>query len=99
MLENIENIQKECERKKENFRQYVYYRCKVHGEHEMVFYGGANAGCGRLCTCSIPVYVCKLCGDSDYGNNDEASEIVKTCKDKMDDVINELKELANGLSN
>lgn len=98
MAENIENLQKEYERRQEVFRQYVYNRCKVHGEHVMVFHGGANAGCGDLCICSVPVYVCELCGDSDYGNNDEALEIVEKCNDKLGDVLNELKGLVNGLS-
>lgn len=99
MAENIENIQKECERKKEVFRQYVYNRCIVHGEHVMVLYGGTNAGCGDLCICSVPVYVCELCGDCDYGDNDEALAIVEKCNDKNGDVLKELKGLVNGLSN
>ena len=48
---------------------------------------------------NVPVYVCELCGDSDYGDNDEASEILKKCKDKNGDVLDELKGIANGLSN
>lgn len=96
---NIENLLEETERRKKIYREYVYNRCKVHGEHSMVFHGGSNAGCGDMCICSIPVHVCELCGDSDYGDNDEASDIIKKCKDKNGDILNELKGLADGLSN
>lgn len=43
--------------------------------------GGANAGCCNDCVCSVPVYTCEKCGDSDYGNNSEAEEIRKDCRE------------------
>jgi hypothetical protein len=46
---------------------------------DMQHAGGRNAGCGDGCCCSIPVYVCKRCGDSDYGDNDEATERRAAC--------------------
>lgn len=41
--------------------------------------GGKNAGCHPDCSCSVPVYVCTKCGDSDYGDNDEASVTRDRC--------------------
>ncbi len=46
---------------------------------KMEHMGGRNAGCGRDCCCSVPVYVCPKCGDSDYGDNAEASQIITEC--------------------
>lgn len=42
--------------------------------------GGANAGCGEDCFCSVPVHECSRCGECDYGENDEASEIRSACR-------------------
>lgn len=47
---------------------------------KMEHIGGRNACCGDGCQCSIPVYVCRKCGDSDYGDNAEAAEIIRKCK-------------------
>jgi hypothetical protein len=49
--------------------------------HHWKHVGGRNACCDDRCQCSIPVYECVACGDCDYGENDEAREIVKRCKD------------------
>lgn len=51
------------------------------GHIAWTFMGGANCGCEPNGNCSIPVYGCELCGDSDYGENKEASEIIVTCKE------------------
>lgn len=40
--------------------------------HLMVILGGTNCGCYPDATCSVPVYYCRTCGDSDYGDNDHA---------------------------
>jgi hypothetical protein len=40
--------------------------------------GGMNCGCDGGC-CSVPVYVCTRCGDSDYGDNLEALERRTAC--------------------
>lgn len=40
--------------------------------HVMVIMGGANCGCYPDAQCSVPVYSCPECGDSDYGDNDHA---------------------------
>lgn len=52
--------------------------CREFG-HKWKFLGGANAGCGEHCGCSVSVHVCEKCGDCDYGDNDEADEIRRSC--------------------
>ena len=37
--------------------------------------GGRNAGCADWCCCSVPVNECAVCGDCDYGQNDDAVEV------------------------
>ncbi|EUB97232.1 hypothetical protein PMI07_000808 [Rhizobium sp. CF080] len=49
--------------------------------HLMVILGGANCGCYPDAACSIPVYSCRECGDSDYGDNDHAKLHREMCKD------------------
>lgn len=56
--------------------------------HEWRSIGGCNAGCGENCHCSVPVNICAVCGDCDYGENEEAREIVDKCRRKrLDDGI------------
>lgn len=45
--------------------------------HIMTILGGANCGCYPDASCSVPVFSCRECGDSDYGDN----EIAKLTKD------------------
>lgn len=45
----------------------------------MQFAGGKNCGCHDG-GCSVPVYVCSRCGDSDYGDNQEAAAIRAECE-------------------
>lgn len=47
--------------------------------HDWKSIGGTNAGCCRDCGCSVPVLQCTRCGDSDYGFNDEASDVRAKC--------------------
>lgn len=55
-------------------------KCAEIGRCDMKQVGGCNAGCGeRDCCCSVPVYECTRCGDSDYGDNAEADEIKAEC--------------------
>ncbi len=49
--------------------------------HDWMFVGGANAGCGPDCCCSVPVRECRRCGDCDYGDTDEAKEIMRVCRE------------------
>lgn len=56
-------------------------------KHNWVFYGGRSCSCDRVeskPTCSVPVYRCVSCGDFDYGDNEEAAEVIATCR-KMED--------------
>ena len=52
--------------------------CK-NDQHEWQHVGGRNAGCCDECSCSVPVHQCARCGDWDYGDNDEAAEIIRQC--------------------
>lgn len=47
--------------------------------HMWMHIGGVNAGCGDDCQCSVPIYECARCGDSDYGDNEEADEVREDC--------------------
>lgn len=53
--------------------------CSIAG-HVWKHIGGKNAGCGDACCCSVPVHTCALCGDSDYGDNDEADAVLEGCE-------------------
>lgn len=50
--------------------------------HRFKCIGGANAGCGTFCSCSIPVHECEVCGESDYGNNPLANEVREECRNR-----------------
>lgn len=52
--------------------------------HIMTIMGGANCGCHPDAQCSVPVYSCRECGDSDYGDS-RHSEVVKSlCHEARD---------------
>jgi hypothetical protein len=53
--------------------------------HRWKSLGGCNACCSDDCRCSVPVHECEVCGDCDYGDNDEAREIVAKCKARRDE--------------
>lgn len=53
-------------------------------DHEWLSAGGCNAGCEEHCACSVPVNICRVCGDCDYGDNEEAAEIRALCKARRD---------------
>lgn len=50
---------------------------------DMEFSGGKNCGCENG-ACSVPVYICTRCGDSDYGDNAEAVERRAACSDRTE---------------
>jgi hypothetical protein len=53
------------------------------GHHEMVHVGGCNAGCDHPdCECSVPVYECRVCKACDYGDNEEAADIMQECRER-----------------
>lgn len=62
--------------------------CSVVG-HDWASTGGKNAGCGRDCGCSVPVNVCRKCGDRDYGDNAEARETIRACRQEAIDRADE----------
>jgi hypothetical protein len=41
--------------------------------------GGCNCGCHEDACCSVPVNKCTRCGDCDYGDNADATEIRRCC--------------------
>ena len=62
-------------------RQVAQTHCSEVG-HDWQFRGGANAGCGEGCGCSVPVHWCPKCGDCDYGDTEVADEIRRECADR-----------------
>jgi hypothetical protein len=60
-------------------RDILFLQCPQ--AHDWVFTGGANCGCENdTCGCSIPVHECSLCGDCDYGINEDANEVRRICE-------------------
>lgn len=57
--------------------------CRTYG-HDWQFHGGANAGCGDDCNCSVPVNVCSKCADCDYGDNAEAEKTRRECAEQSE---------------
>lgn len=47
--------------------------------HRWESIGGANCGCEKG-DCSVPVNTCKVCGNSDYGDNDAARDVRRLCR-------------------
>lgn len=52
--------------------------------HIMVILGGTNCGCYPDASCSVPVYSCRECGDSDYGDSEHARLIKSLCSEARD---------------
>lgn len=59
-------------------RDFIFVNC-VHGDHDWQSTGGCHCGCEDGRSCSVPVHECTRCGDCDYGDNDEARDIVAKC--------------------
>jgi len=59
-------------------REIAQGPCREYG-HTWRHLGGANAGCGPDCGCSVPVHQCEKCGDCDYGDTPEADETRRRC--------------------
>lgn len=55
--------------------------CIANG-HTWKFFGGTNAGCHEACSCSVPVHECIVCGENDYGENDEAVGVRENCEER-----------------
>lgn len=73
--EQLENARAEVERLE---RLALTMSCAERG-HPREFVGGRNCGC-KDGNCSVPVNSCQ-CGDSDYGYNEEAVEIIRRCRE------------------
>jgi hypothetical protein len=58
-------------------RDWLFVGCELG--HDLHSIGGCNAGCHEECSCSVPVNVCRRCGDCDYGKNDEAEQVRVNC--------------------
>lgn len=58
-------------------RDWLFVGCE--GGHEMKHIGGCNAGCHHHCSCSVPVHTCVRCGACDYGDNEEAADLIANC--------------------
>lgn len=70
----------ETEARAEHLRRRIAAEaCAVAG-HDWKHIGGRNAACHDDCACSIPVYECTVCKDSDYGENAEANEKMRQCE-------------------
>lgn len=61
-------------------REIAGAECSIVG-HDWKHIGGRNAGCCFECWCSVPVYECRKCKDCDYGENADASEVKRKCRD------------------
>lgn len=48
--------------------------------HTWKHIGGRNAACSEDCGCSVPVHVCTVCNDSDYGSNAEGQKTIDECE-------------------
>lgn len=57
--------------------------CREYG-HDWQSHGGRNAGCSADCRCSVPVSICRKCGDCDYGDTPEADRIRADCAERCD---------------
>jgi hypothetical protein len=75
LLERLADLEAQAEQVR---REIAQGPCKQYG-HEWELLGGANAGCGNDCACSVPVYRCTKCSDCDYGANGEADEVREKC--------------------
>lgn len=62
---------------KEAHRDWLFVACE--NGHDWQCTGGCNAGCHELCSCSVPVNVCRRCDTCDYGANSEAEAIRAEC--------------------
>ena len=65
-------------------RDFLFLHCQ--DGHEWVFVGGRACDCeDPTGYCSFPVHRCAKCGDYDYGDNDEARQVVADCAERNAD--------------
>lgn len=63
-------------------RDWLLPNCTA-GDHKWKQRGGRACNC-KGGGCSFPVYECEVCGDCDYGDNDEAREIDRECQERAE---------------
>ncbi len=78
LAQRLEAAQAEVARLQREMKQAT---CAELGRHDWQHLGGAWCGCDDG-SCSVPVYLCSRCGDSDYGHNEEAADIRRRCLDE-----------------
>lgn len=52
--------------------------------HVMTIKGGTNCGCHPDAACSVPIFSCSECGDSDYGDNEIARIKKEQCREALE---------------
>lgn len=70
----------ETEAKAEELRRRIAAEACIVAGHDWKHIGGRNAACSDDCGCSVPVYECTVCKDSDYGENTEGQKTLKECE-------------------
>lgn len=76
---NLQNELAEAEAQVERLKLQIAQGTCAEVGHDWRHIGGRNAGCDEDCWCSIPVHTCAKCGDSDYGENAEAADVMARC--------------------
>lgn len=66
----------------------------IKNGHTWRFKGGANAGCCDHCDCSVSVHECIVCGDCDYGENDEKADVLANCDTREEIEFEQSQEAA-----
>ena len=72
----------QAEARVSQLRQQISHSTCAEVGHDWKLMGGRMAVCSRGgdCVCSIPVCECTKCGECDYGDSVEASEIIASCE-------------------
>lgn len=82
MSDKFEELEKAKAKVFEIEREIAAGPCLQYG-HAYKCIGGASAGCGRDCNCSVEVLECTKCGDCDYGNT-EREEVQRKCREGLE---------------
>jgi hypothetical protein len=61
-------------------RQAAGATCAELG-HDWRSLGGCTCGCREDAFCSVPVNTCARCKDCDYGDNEDAHEVRRRCRE------------------
>jgi hypothetical protein len=82
MTTDLQRELEETEARASKLRRMIAAAPCAEVGHRWVFRGGAWCGCnvdGAPGSCSVPVHTCSVCGDCDYGDNEEADGIRADC--------------------